>query len=84
MIKDIIREKFSNCSPTEYLYKLTVCRNELNDMIAEFNKHWNWCPKCGTYMHDDETVIEFVRDFSPARNARRCNKCKSILKLLDN
>ena len=83
MIEEIIKQYLNADNPTEYIYKLTVCRNELNDMIAEFNKHWNWCSQCDTYIHDEETAVELMHDFSPARNARKCKKCNSILKLLD-
>lgn len=83
MIKEIMESMLADCKPAERLHKLTICRNELNDMIADFNKHWNWCPRCDTYMHDEETYVELMHDFSPARNVRKCNKCNSILKLLD-
>lgn len=83
MIKEIIREKFGNCPPAGYLHKLTVCRNELDDMIAEFQKEWNWCSGCQDYVHVNDSKTELMHDFSPARNVLKCKKCNHILKIID-
>ena len=83
MIKDIMESKLANCSPTERLHKLTVSKNEIDDMIKDFHKNWNWCQGCQTYINVDESYIEFMHDFDPARNALKCKHCRTILKLLD-
>ena len=87
MIKEIVEKMLADSTPAGRLHKLTVYRNELNDMIDEFEKNWKWCQGCQDYINiekkDENAVVELMYDFSPARHAVRCKKCKSVLMLLD-
>lgn len=79
MIKDIVEAKLAGCGPTERIYKLTVCRNELNDMIKEFEQEWTWCSKCQTYEKNSESKTTKENN----RTILRCSKCNEILKFLN-
>lgn len=79
MIKKFIEEQLNIDNPTEYIYKLTVCRNELNDLIAKFEKEWTWCSGCKGYKKNEEakTAVE------DGRAVLRCSKCNEILKFVN-
>jgi ribonuclease HI len=79
MIKKFIEEQLNIDNPTKYIYKLTVCRNELNDLITKFEREWTWCAGCQGY-EKNETAKMIVED---GRTILRCGKCNSVLKFLD-
>ena len=80
MIREYIEQNLNAKTPTEYIYKITVMRNEIQDMIAEFNKTYEYCFGCQDYVKVDG-AREVVED---GRVVVRCGKCNSILKFKDS
>jgi hypothetical protein len=76
MFKEHIKQSLNAKTPTEYIYKLTVMRNEIQDMITEFEKECEWCVECQGYSKITD-AIETVED---CRIVLRCGKCKNILR----
>lgn len=80
MIKDFINSKLDINKPVEYIYKLTVCRNKLNDMIADFEKDWIYCSTCQDYVKNENAKKEQIENGQ--RTVLRCQYCGNILKFI--
>lgn len=76
MIKDIVKQQLDINNPTNYIYKLKVMQNELDDLAHEFHQEWTYCFGCGDYAK----VKEATETEEDGRIAVRCGKCKSLWK----
>lgn len=76
--------------PEEYRANINALRKAADDMEAEFNRVWTYCPGCmrsrGSGYSKAAEGYEGVTDrneFSPPRPVLRCGTCHSIWKFLD-
>jgi hypothetical protein len=77
MIKEFIKQQLGMKKPIEYIYKLKVYQNEIDNLIKEFNKEYTYCIGCQDYVKIEESR-EVVEN---CRTALRCTKCNSLLRL---
>lgn len=71
--------------PEEYLAKLRALEKEVDNLGAEFNKIWTWCPGCRGYSKVAEAYegTSNVANGRPVKRVLRCGTCHSIWKIYD-
>lgn len=79
MIKAFVKQNLDINKPTNYIYKLAVMRNELEDLERDFRRDFEYCVGCQEYSKIDE-ASEVVED---GRIVLRCHKCNSVLRFKD-